>query len=281
MIEIPESHTLAGQMSQALPGKRITHVVVNASPHRFAFFYGERESYPLLLTGRTVDGAHALGGHVEMTMGDMCLTLSDGANPRLYMPAAPVPARHQLLIRFDDDTLLAVSVQMYGFFSAFHQGENDNPYYLVAWAKPAPLSGAFDAAYFDGLFDGLKPNLSVKAFLATEQRIPGLGNGVLQDILFTAGVNPKTKLSALTDKDKHRLFHSVKDTLEQMTGQGGRDTENDLFGNPGGYHAKLSNQTWKSPCPVCGGEIARQAYLGGNVYFCPVCQPVPQRALAC
>jgi hypothetical protein len=28
--------------------------------------------------------------------------------------------------------------------------------------------------------------LSLKALLATEQRIPGLGNGVLQDILFKA-----------------------------------------------------------------------------------------------
>ena len=38
-----------------------------------------------------------------------------------------------------------------------------------------------DHTCFFGLLDSAKPNLSAKAFLATKQRIPGLGNGVLQD----------------------------------------------------------------------------------------------------
>jgi formamidopyrimidine-DNA glycosylase len=43
--------------------------------------------------------------------------------------------------------------------------------------------------------------LSAKAFLATEQRIPGLGNGVLQDILFTAGIHPKRKMAAISEEE--------------------------------------------------------------------------------
>ncbi|MDD4796449.1 MAG: endonuclease VIII [Eubacteriales bacterium] len=274
MIEIPESHTLARQIAQTLQGRRVAHVTINASPHKFAFFHGDAADYPTLLTGCTVDGARAVAGQVEITLGDIRLTLGDGAYPRLYAAPAAVPARHQLLLRFDDDSALAISTQMYGFISAFRHGENDNPYYLVAREKPTPLTDAFDAAYFDGLFGGLKPNLSVKAFLATEQRIPGLGNGVLQDILFTAGIHPKTKLAALDDADRERLFRSVKGTLAEMTRRGGRDTENDLFGSAGGYRTQLSGKTWKEPCPICGDAIVRQAYLGGNVYVCPACQPV-------
>ena len=30
----------------------------------------------------------------------------------------------------------------------------------------------------------------------------------------------------------------------------------------------------RSGCPFCGGPISRQAYLGGNVYFCIRCQPL-------
>ncbi len=48
------------------------------------------------------------------------------------------------------------------------------PDYLSAITQPWPLTDAFDRAYFDTL---LKPGtgwLSAKAFLATEQRIPGL-----------------------------------------------------------------------------------------------------------
>jgi formamidopyrimidine-DNA glycosylase len=114
--------------------------------------------------------------------------------------------------------------------------------------------------------------MSAKAFLATKQRIPGLGNGVLQDILFNAGIHPKTKIETLSDEKINDLYESVKSTLSEMTKKGSRDTEKDLFGNYGGYTTKLSKKTMGTPCPVCGSSIVRQAYLGGNVYFCPICQ---------
>lgn len=56
-------------------------------------------------------------------------------------------------------------------------------YCKTAVNLPSPLSDAFDRAYFNNLIDDKTVRLSVKAFLATEQRIPGLRNGVLQDII--------------------------------------------------------------------------------------------------
>lgn len=56
----------------------------------------------------------------------------------------------------------------------------------------------------------LEPKLSVKAVLATEQRIPGLGNGVLQDILFNAKINPKRKIGSLADFEKSSLLQAIK-----------------------------------------------------------------------
>jgi formamidopyrimidine-DNA glycosylase len=85
--------------------------------------------------------------------------------------------------------------------------------------------------------------LSAKAFLATEQRIPGLGNGVLQDILWYANIHPKRKISTLSAEQKHKLFRSVKTILAEMTELGGRDTERDLFGCNGGYITRLSKKT--------------------------------------
>lgn len=119
-----------------------------------------------------------------------------------------------------------------------------------------------------------KPTLSVKAFLATEQRIPGLGNGVLQDILFQAGLHPKRKLTTLSETEKRRLMSSMVMVLKEMTKLGGRDTEKDLFGNNGGYITKMSKNTIKKGCPICGGVTTKEAYLGGSVYYCPVCQPI-------
>ncbi len=78
--------------------------------------------------------------------------------------------------------------------------------------------------------------VSFQALLATEQRIPGLGNGVLQDILFSAKMHPKKKVGTLSEEDKEVLFSSIKDTLSAMVSQGGRDTELDIFGHQGRYH---------------------------------------------
>ena len=113
-----------------------------------------------------------------------------------------------------------------------------------------------------------------KAFLATEQRIPGLGNGVLQDILFRAGVHPRRRMNTLSVSQVDTLFDAVKTTLAEMTRLGGRDTEKDLFGNPGRYRTLLSRNTVEKPCPVCGAPIEKAAYLGGTVYYCPACQPL-------
>ncbi|MFO7935831.1 MAG: zinc finger domain-containing protein [Bacteroidales bacterium] len=30
----------------------------------------------------------------------------------------------------------------------------------------------------------------------------------------------------------------------------------------------------KELCPNCGDAIVKEAYMGGAVYFCPVCQPL-------
>ncbi len=131
---------------------------------------------------------------------------------------------------------------------------------------------AFDRSYFGALFCEKTDKLSLKAFLATEQRIPGLGNGVLQDILFNAKMHPKKKVSTLSKKDKEGLLDSLKLTLSRMVTHGGRDTEADLYGRQGGYKTILSRNTVGKPCPICGTIIQKEAYMGGSIYFCSTCQ---------
>lgn len=274
MLELPEALVIAGQINEILAGKRLTEVEAGHTPHGFAFYQGDPALYPQLLEGLTLDRAEQSGGLVELCLGDMRLTLGDGVNIRFLPPDRKEPDRHQLYLGFEGGGALVCTVQMYGGMMAFPAGKNDNFYYLVAKEKPSPLGEDFDEGYFDRLWASCKPTLSAKAFLATEQRIPGLGNGCLQDILFRANIHPKRKLETMGAAERESLFHAVKDTLGEMAEQGGRDTEKDLFGASGRYQTYLSAKTWKGACPYCGGPITRQAYLGGNVYFCPRCQPV-------
>jgi formamidopyrimidine-DNA glycosylase len=274
MLEIPESNIIAKEIDEALDGKVITKVIVKSSPHKFAWFYQDGEEYGTLLTGKRVTQGRAVGGQVEIIVQDVRIVFNDGINLRYLKKEEEKPAKHQLYLEFDDGSALVASVQMYGGLFAFHDGENQNPYYLVAKEKPSPLTEAFDETYFLHLAEhSLGQKLSLKAFLATEQRIPGLGNGVLQDILFNAGLHPKCKLDALNGIKIKRLFQSVKSTLKEMADRGGRDTEKDLYGLNGGYLTLMSSKTASKPCPVCGHDIIKETYLGGSIYYCEHCQP--------
>lgn len=273
MIELPEAVNLAKQLNETISGKSIKNVIVGHTPHKLAWYYGDKNKIPELLAGKVIGKGVYWGGLVEIKAGQANILIGDGVNLRFHRKSEPRPAKHQLIIEFTDGTAISGSVQMYGGLGAFPNGELDNKYYLVAKEKPSPLSPEFDKTYFENMVSATEvQKLSLKALMATEQRIPGLGNGVLQDILFNAKMHPKKKVGTLTAVDKTTLFNAVKNTLSDMTSRGGRDTELDLFGNPGGYQTVLCKNTVNKPCPICSTVIKKEAYMGGSIYYCEKCQ---------
>ncbi len=277
MLELPEAVVIAQQIGQTLAGKRIQAVQANQSPHKFAWFTGDPAEYPRHLLGKTIGAAGSHGGHVEVQAGDRTLIFS--TTMRYYPAGEKLPPKHQLWLAFEDGSSFVATVQMWGAMLCIQPGQDTGLIdYPEAIRKPSPLSLDFDRAYFETLLD--QPNradilkLSAKAFLATEQRIPGLGNGALQDILWMAHIHPKRKLADLAPGDLDAMYSAVKSGLRQMADCGGRDTERDLFGSPGGYRTVLSKNTAGTPCPACGSEIKKEAYMGGSIYYCPGCQQV-------
>lgn len=272
MIELPEATVLAKQINETVADKRIKKVVAAQSPHKFAWYYGDPQEYDGLLAAKTIGTAVSYGGFVEIAASNAVLLFGDGASLRHYAKGEKLPHKHQLWIEFEDGSSLVSSVRMYGGIWAFPAGSFDNKYYRMSKEKPSPLIVSFNRDYFDALFSGETGKLSLKAFLATAQRIPGLGNGILQDILFNAKMHPKKKVSTLSRKDREELLNSLKSTLSRMVAGGGRDTEADLYGRQGGYETILSRNTANMPCSVCGTTIKKEAYLGGSIYFCSTCQ---------
>jgi formamidopyrimidine-DNA glycosylase len=272
MLELPEAAVMAEQITKTLKGKVIRKVVAAYSPHKFTWYFDDPQKYPYLLEGKQLGSASSVGGMVEIQAEEAKILFSDGVNLRFSEKGGRVPDKHQLYIEFQDGTFVSASVQMYGGIAAFPEGKYDNKYYLISKTKPSPLSSGFDMAYFDRLFEPDSGKLSLKAFLATEQRIPGLGNGVLQDILFNAELHPKKKVNTLSEMDKKDIFSAIKVVLKDMADQGGRDTEKDLRGEFGKYKTVLSRNTAGQPCPICGTEIRKEAYLGGSIYYCQECQ---------
>jgi formamidopyrimidine-DNA glycosylase len=200
MIELPEAVVLAKQINRALAGKRILRATANQSPHKFAWYSGDPAGYNEKLAWKTIDQAAAYAGNVEIKAGDMLLLL--GAPLRYHLKGEKLPLKHQLLLEFEDGTAMSSTIQMWGGLFCVKAGEKIGfEDYELARKRPSPLDEAFDRAYFDGLFDENSGKVSAKEYLATKQRIPGLGNGVLQDILWTAKIHPRRKMAALSDSE--------------------------------------------------------------------------------
>lgn len=271
MLERPEAVTLARHLTESVIGQGVTALVVEKDPHKMAWLNKNRQDYGDLLIGRQIDLAVAYGGQVELQLGDSRLLVSDGVNLRLWSTEPPAKLKHQLSLILSNGSVMTFTVQMYGGIGVYLKDTNQNPYYLAAKEKPSVDDADFTLSYFMGLA-AANPKLALKRFLATEQRIPGLGNGVLQDMLFNAKLHPKTKVGALDDEKLLRLYYAIRETAAQMVHQGGRDVEVDLFGNPGGYQTKMSKANESQRCPICGTGVVKENYMGGSIYYCPNCQ---------
>lgn len=272
MLELPESATIARQINEHLTGKIISEIKVLQTPHKFAFIKCEHEKYEECLEGQAITGAVFQGGIVQIDMEDSMIVMNDGAYPRYYDDVKKFPKKHQFAICFDDETGIFVSIQMYGGIIIFSKGKCMDNYYISSSTKPNPLTDGFTYPYFRSLYPSSGKKLSAKAFLATQQRIPGLGNGVLQDILWDAGIDPRFSMQDASEEDFRTLYESVNKIIKEMTKKGGRDTEKDLFGQKGNYVTQLSKNSLNEPCIRCGHEIHKANYMGGTVYFCERCQ---------
>src|SRR3990172_10428018 len=110
MIELPEAMTIARQMTEALKGKRIESGIRGNSPHKFAFYNRAPEEYEAILKGKTMGDTVARGSSILAAVEPgYVLCFGDGGERINYHQSEKtLPAKHQLLLRFEDGTCLSV-----------------------------------------------------------------------------------------------------------------------------------------------------------------------------
>ena len=208
MLEIPEAVVIAEQIESQIKGKRLTNVIVDQSPHKLAWMISEGKEYHVLLMDKIIEKAYPLGGMIEIVAGSSTMVFSDGVNSSYFHSGEIVPKKHQLLITFDDQSYLCAAVQMYGGIICFDaEAGYDNPYYEVAKQKPSPLADAFDFEAFKALVapDAMQ-KLSLKAFLATEQRIPGFGEWGFTRCFMACKAEPEAEIEFFKSRRTFQAF---------------------------------------------------------------------------
>ncbi len=275
MFELPEYANLARQMNTVLTGKVIQRGVLGNSPHKFVWYNREPGEFESLTRGKRVGKAAVRGRWLTLDLepGWRLLLGECGGKVRHHPAGEPLPPKYHLWLRFTDDASLTAMTVMWGAMELYEAGQEQKRQYIQDM-RTTPADPEFTFAYFDHLIDELLSGekRSVKSLLTQDQLIPGLGNAIAQDILFQARLHPRRALADLSAGQRRELYSAIVDTLHQVTAQGGRCDESDLFGRPGGYQRIMDSRAAGKPCPACGRTVEKMQYLGGSCYFCPRCQ---------
>ena len=135
------------------------------------------------------------------------------------------------------------------------------------------LSPDFTRDRFDAIIKGRRHQ--VRVFLMDQTALSAIGNAYADEILFAAGIHPKTSCASLSDEQRGRLYDSIRGVMTwaiHMVREAGQPIEVKMRD-----HVKVRNRK-DEPCPVCGTKIRRAGVRGYDSFFCPHCQPAPWAA---
>jgi formamidopyrimidine-DNA glycosylase len=119
---------------------------------------------------------------------------------------------------------------------------------------------------------------AIKVALLDQSAVAGIGNLYAAEILFLAGVDPRTRCDRLSGPQWERIWRAVRVVLEEAIGHEGSTLSDGTYRNAlngeGGYqHFHRVYDRADSQCPRCVlGVIRRIVQVQRSTFFCPVCQ---------
>jgi formamidopyrimidine-DNA glycosylase len=108
----------------------------------------------------------------------------------------------------------------------------------------------------------------VRVFLLDKKALDSLGNAYADEVLFEAGIHPKTFCRSLGHEEGVRLHDAIVSVMKaavQEVRERGEPIEVKV--------RDFLKVRLKEVCPRCGSKIRRAGVRGMDAYFCPRCQP--------
>ena len=268
MPELPEIASRAREMDKELRGKTITKVEVlqpkclNVSKKKFATAL---EGAKLL--GTTYHGKWIF---TDTTKGYLLINMGMGGE-LLLVDSKSMPEKWRIAFHFKDRTTLAVNFWWFGY-THYAAASKLDKHTMSAKLGPNVIDVAL--AEFRELLSKRKG--AVKSFLLNQERIAGIGNAYVHDILFLAGLHPLRTIDTFTDDEVEALWNGIQKGLKPSLSKRGAFYERDLYGKRGGFKMKdiLVGYREGKPCPSCGEKVVKIKTGSTASFICPKCQPL-------
>jgi len=134
------------------------------------------------------------------------------------------------------------------------------------------LSPAFTRERFASLLRHRRDQ--VRVFLLDKKALDSIGNAYADEVLFEAGIHPKTWCRSLGHDDAVRLHDAIVGVMSEAVAEVER--------RAGPIEVKVRDflkVRLKQVCPRCGSKLRTAGVKGMDAYFCPRCQPATRAGL--
>lgn len=217
------------------------------------------------LTGAKLLASETKGKQMIFRFDRAALGLHLGMTGKLRVePPDFTPGKHDHLVLIQDKRALVFSDPRLFGRVFFHAGADEPDW----WAKlpPEVLSTDFTKEALAAFLHRRKA-APIKAVLLMQERFPGIGNWMADEILWQARIAPATRSGALPPEKIRLLWktiRSVSRTALRTIGVDWSDPPDDW----------LIGHRWQDggSCPRCGSDLKRAQIGGRTACWCPRCQ---------
>jgi formamidopyrimidine-DNA glycosylase len=134
---------------------------------------------------------------------------------------------------------------------------------------PDLLSPAFTQEYFEQC--AKKSRQQVRVLIMDQAVVSCIGNAYADEILFCAGIHPKTFCHQLDEAEIAKLHQCIVAVMRWGIAE--VEKAQPPLEAKARDHVRVRHRK-DQPCPACGAKIRRAGVRGYDTFFCPDCQPL-------
>lgn len=209
-----------------------------------AFIAARRRGKQIVLDTRDADVR--LGVHLGMS-GRVLVDDTEAGDPLIYASNRRMPKWHRFGVHFADggDFMLRDPRRL----GAVELDPDES--------RLGPDAASLTLKQLDGALD--RRTAPVKAVLMDQARVAGLGNLLVDETLWRAGLAPARRADTLDTDDRRTLHKAIRETVR-------------VLGRRGGSHTGDMPRDVDAPCPRDGAPLRRETVGGRTTYWCPTHQ---------
>jgi len=271
--ELPDLHYIVTKLAPRIVGRRIIEVRIK-EPIVIRMLLPDVGGFTAALTGRSFTSVERRGPFLRFTLEDRelivhCmlagrLQIVDGEEKQLPGTCFSFSLDNGARLSYGDEKKMGkvylTAPGAYDSLPGFREQGIDI------------LSPDFTYEAFDRLIQGR--HHQARVFLMDQVALSAIGNAYSDEILFAAGLHPKTSCASLSAEERRKLYNSIREVM--AWGIAEVEKANQPIEVKVRDHVRVRNRNGQ-PCPVCGSTIRRVGVLGYDSFYCPHCQPATRK----